>query len=124
MSLSAIPLLEFTVIVTSNDLYFPGAFILIASTVRTAILPSNGVKQSNESVIYWASWFRDWFYTATASHLLSELFVRGLPVGFITHLPSTKEAYDMMLLIINNLILIVVLHFLIDCLHSFAFSYL
>lgn len=72
MSPSAVSLPEL-IIVMSNDLYFPSAFILIASTVCTAILPSNEVKQSNESVVYWVSWFRGWSYTATASHLLSEL---------------------------------------------------
>ena len=59
MSLSAVSLYELTVIVMSNDLYFPSAFISIASTVCTGILPSNEVKQSNESVIYRVSWFRD-----------------------------------------------------------------
>lgn len=89
MSLSAVSLYELPIIVRSNDLYFPSAFILITSTVCTAILPSNEVKQSNESVIYWVSWFRDWFYTDTASDQLSEL-VCHLPVGFLTRSPSIR----------------------------------
>lgn len=73
MSSSAVSLYELVIIVMSDDLYLPNAFILITSTVRNSILPSNEVKQSNESVICWVSWFRDWFYTATASDLLSGL---------------------------------------------------
>lgn len=71
VSSSAVSLYE--LVVMSSDLYFPSAFILITSTVCTSTLPSNEVKQSNESVIYWVSWFRLWFYTSTASHLLLEL---------------------------------------------------
>lgn len=51
MSVSAVSLYGLMV-VTSNDLYFLHAFILIASSVCTAILPSSEVKQSNESVIF------------------------------------------------------------------------
>lgn len=55
MSLSAVSLYELVVIVMSNDLYFPSAFILITSTVCASTLPSNELKQSNVSVIYWVS---------------------------------------------------------------------
>lgn len=120
MSWSAVFLYELVIIVMSNDLYFPSAFILITSTICNSILPSSEVKQSNELVIYWVSWFRDWFYAATGSHLLSELC--SLFASKPHHSPSTKM-YDTMLLIINNLILIIVLHFLISCSQSFAFSY-
>lgn len=59
MSLRADSLYELIVIAMSNDLYFPSAFVSIASAACVGVLPSNEVKQSNESVIYWVSWVRD-----------------------------------------------------------------
>lgn len=89
MSVSAVSLYELMV-VTSNDLYFPHAFILIASFVCTAILPSNEVKQSNGSVIFIG------FLSLETGSTLPQLFISSLNSGlqFASRLPHWLPEYQ------------------------------